>query len=458
MRTRHEAPKPTRSVCVAASSLGVVLDDLAIEPRPRALMLPWRGGESIAIVGPSGSGKSTLLGDVVAHVKGRGERVVQLPRVVADKACIDLVGGEPVEAMRRLARAGLGDMRAFMCGAGQLSTGQRARLRLALAMQHAERCSRGGMATALVVDEFGATWDGATTRAMGMLLRRWLGEEGQQAVRVVVASTDEAAVAALRPAHVVRLDARGGAAVVAGASARPRLHVRIERGVAEDLAALAPLHYRAGSPATVVGVLVARVGGARAGVLAVSMPVLNATWRQVAWGDRFATGDRRRDAARINRELRCISRVIVEPAYRSMGIARRLVEHYLAAPMTRRTEALAAMGHAAPFFEAAGMCAYHLPPAQRHARLLDAFEHVGVEAWRLATPGLVLERLHARDRVGTQAFGATAFIERELRSWARRSGATASMAKGSVGALVEAAARLIVARPVAYAHCASGGR
>ena len=114
-RTTHPSPAPTRCVCIAAASLGVVLDDLTITPAPATLVLPWRTGPRfIAIAGPSGSGKSTLLRDIMRHARAIGETIITLPSALPPRPAIDLMRTEPIDAMRRLARAGLGDMRAFL--------------------------------------------------------------------------------------------------------------------------------------------------------------------------------------------------------------------------------------------------------------------------------------------------------------------------------------------------------
>lgn len=62
--------------------------------------------------------------------------------------------------------------------------------------------------------------------------------------------------------------------------------------------------------------------------------------------------------ALLNAEVRCISRVIVHPSFRGLGIGVGLVRHALDTATTPYTEAIAAMGWVHPLFEKAGMEAF----------------------------------------------------------------------------------------------------
>lgn len=223
----------------------------------------------------------------------------------------------------------------------------------------------------------------------------------------------------------------------------------IEPGTMRDYDALAVFHYRASPPATVARgprgapvVLRARdaESGSLAGVLVVSMPTLNGSWRDLAWPGRYSSGDKRRDAARINAELRCISRVVVDPRWRGLGVARGLVRAYLDTPLTPATEALAAMGAVCPFFERAGMTPYTLPPAPHDARFLDALWECGVEPWSLLDPALARRTLERRP-----------WLERELRAWARGSPTTRRHAGADALSLARLAAARASVRITAYA-------
>lgn len=154
--------------------------------------------------------------------------------------------------------------------------------------------------------------------------------------------------------------------------------ITIEAGVPADLAPLARFHYAAGRPGPIAHVLRAVDGDEVVGVLVASMPTLNGRWRSVAWPGEYDTPDKRANASRLNHDVRIISRVIVDPRYRGRGLAVRLVRAYLDNPQTARTEALAAMAHACPFFERAGMRRVDLPPSKADARLLRALAQHGL--------------------------------------------------------------------------------
>ena len=215
----------------------------------------------------------------------------------------------------------------------------------------------------------------------------------------------------------------------------------IERGSRSDYEALSRFHYRAGPPATIAAVLraVDHERSLLGGVLVVSMPTLNGGWRELAWPGRYAGCDRRELTARINRELRCISRVVIDPRVRGIGLAVKLVRAYLGAPLTPATEAIAQMGRVSPFFERAGMTAYPLPRQRRDARLADA----------LFARGVGLGGLDATSALDPR-------VASELVRWARSSRMTAGLAEGPIEALAARASGALLDGGVAYAHTHDG--
>ena len=207
---------------------------------------------------------------------------------------------------------------------------------------------------------------------------------------------------------------------------------RIHRGEPSDYDRFARFHYRAGRPATCETVLLACIDQEPAAILIVSRPVLNAVWRRAAWPGEYDTPSRTDNATRINRDIRTISRVVVDPRFRCRGLASRLVRAYLADPRTHRTEAVAAIGDVCPFFERAGMTRVPGVRSRRDQKLLDHIERMD------ETPAsLLCERQRTRLRPAILAWARDSRATRRIRDEAR---------------LARLAACALVVPPVAYTH------
>lgn len=417
---------PSRTACIAAHRLGVTLEDLrshaADSPMPRIDAIP---GARVLITGPSGSGKTRLLVALERDLISRGIRTIRPPtelqrtRPVLD-AIAPRLGIDA--AMHALARAGLADASVMVRRVHELSAGQIERLRLAKAMHDLAVGTREAE-SALILDEFGATLDDETLIGVSRLLRAY--STRTTGVGIVIATHRASVVMAhLAPTSIITLAEDGtataeqrDAAMNDSQSAAANIY-DIAPGTRADLDALAHHHYRTRPPATIDRVIRAtdRASGRLAGVLTLSLPTLNAAWREFAWPGRYSTPDKAANARRLNAEIRCISRVIVAPSDRALGLASAMVRHALTHAPTPNIEALAALGQAAPVFRAAGMTEYPVPVLAQDARLRDMLDVAGIEPWRLATPSDAYRRLLA-------AFPAR-FVESELRMWSDASRAT----------------------------------
>jgi len=432
----------TKRACRAARAFGLILEEGAhAEATP--VRIPVEAGSVTLLAGPSGSGKSAALRAVADALRIRGVEAVEAHDIIPlDRPAVDLLGRNVGDAMTRLSRAGLGEAACFVRTPAELSEGQRFRLRLAIAMERAEASAD----SVLLCDEFTSALDRATARSLCALLSRWTKRTNRAAV---IATGHNDVARWLDAGPTVRFDLSRPARHTRRLGAAP-IDIRIESGVREDWEALRRHHYVAGDPATCVAIRRAMVDSMLAGVLVVSMPTLNAAWRAPAWGDRYTTGEKSARAARLNEEVRAISRVVVDPRCRGLGVAQALVRDYLRAPLTPCTEAVAVMGRFRAFFESAGMRAYRLPPTRRDARLLDALRHAGIEPWRLACPLDALERI--------EQSGRRPFVEGALRIWSRdRDASRGGVARGlSYEDLFrEACARVRTGR-IAYAHTFEG--
>ena len=236
----------------------------------------------------------------------------------------------------------------------------------------------------------------------------------------------------------------------------------IERGASGDYQQLASFHYKSGRPGavtavyrivhrapTVVGRFVGRSDETTiVGVLIRSLPSLGCQLRDRATSDRYRGMGVLAAAAMVNREFRTISRVVIRPQWRGIGLAVRLVRHALDDPETAYTEALAAMGRVHPFFERAGMVRYDRPPRPEYARLLDAFDRLDISPGSLASVRLVLAAL------GASRTEDRRWLESELRRWHRAAFRTTKerLAAMSLPELLTAARDRLLSQPVYYLY------
>lgn len=189
--------------------------------------------------------------------------------------------------------------------------------------------------------------------------------------------------------------------------------LRIVRGGFEDYKKLARFHYRDNRPGAYTAIFVIKpdrgISEEPVGVIVYTMPSMGAELRNVATGNFFAGFDSRTRMSLINKNIRCISRVIIEPRFRGLGLASRLVRETMPEADVPIVEAMAVMGTVNPFFEKAGMKAYAANMPVRCVRLIEALGAVGVEGEELVDAEMVQERIGQLGQLEGE------FIEFEIR-------------------------------------------
>jgi GNAT superfamily N-acetyltransferase len=212
--------------------------------------------------------------------------------------------------------------------------------------------------------------------------------------------------------------------------------LEIRPGVYADYLAMARWHYRAGAPAAPVRILRAACEGLRVGVLVVTMPTLMSRWRAVAWPELgLVDSDARGRARTLNRRVRTLARLIVDPRFRGVGVARALVAAYLNDPLTSHTEVITAMGRFSPVFERAGMRPVEVPPAPRDAALRRELAALGVR------PCTLIDLQHRP--------GRSPAVRAALARWASRGQPTRKLLSDP-DALAVAAAGALCAPPAVF--------
>ena len=234
----------------------------------------------------------------------------------------------------------------------------------------------------------------------------------------------------------------------------------IEPGTRDDYLALEPHHYRPGHPMTMMRILTIRDRrptpadrylSQRAtprpiAVLIESLPSLSCRMREAALGGRYGHLSPKPRSALLNEELRCISRVIVDPRWRGLGLAVRLVRHALSTASTRYTEALAVMGRISPFFENAGMTPYPRPPLPTDERALAALRSADIDPRMLVLPSAMAGSIDAMDQPRHR------WLLGELTRWYRTAGGRGAQRTPELPDILAAAQQRLLARPIYYLH------
>ena len=137
--------------------------------------------------------------------------------------------------------------------------------------------------------------------------------------------------------------------------------LRLTPGRAADYRQLERFHYAHARPASFARVWTIRYWpapspcgeGRLIAVAVLSCPPLRCAARERALA--LSPPDSRQLAPFVNRNLRTISRVVVHPQFRGIGLASLLIRAACALADTPMVEAIARMGAAHPLFERAGM-------------------------------------------------------------------------------------------------------
>lgn len=151
---------------------------------------------------------------------------------------------------------------------------------------------------------------------------------------------------------------------------------------------LSEFHYRSGNdPAVVSDVFGAffeqksrlRQAERVVGVIVYASPALHLAARNRATKGRYVPG-RHAAAAyrRLNREVKTIARVVVDPQFLGIGLAVRLMAETIGKVYALYVESLAAMGKVNPFFEKAGMTRWPGRVGKDAVAFIGALRSVGI--------------------------------------------------------------------------------
>ena len=219
-------------------------------------------------------------------------------------------------------------------------------------------------------------------------------------------------------------------------------NLRIVDGCIGDYRKLSRFHYRSSRLVAYSSIFALRYGGETAGVIVYTMPFAGVELRRVAVGDIFIGLDRCTQLSVINKNIRCISRVIIEPRFRGLSLAAEMVRQTMTRVNIPIIEGLSVMGHINSFFERAGMSRYEAGQSLQSVRLQQALSSVGIESDNISETDVLHRRIEAlRPR-------QKRFIESEIGNFLDCYGRSRNMSPGRKR--TEFVLSKLTARPVYY--------
>lgn len=163
------------------------------------------------------------------------------------------------------------------------------------------------------------------------------------------------------------------------------------------------------------------------GVIIYSMPACSVQLRNIATNGLFTKlGPPDAMMQMVNNNIRTISRVVIEPRYRALGLSYELVKETMPLLNMPYIEALAVMGRVNPFFEKAGMMKFQAPELFRNVKLRQALSAVGIEETDLVDVEL------AQSKIQNLNPKAKYFIEKQIMEFLTVYGKGARFIKDSL--------------------------
>ncbi|MEM3788631.1 MAG: ATP-binding cassette domain-containing protein [Candidatus Bathyarchaeia archaeon] len=312
----------------------------------------------VYITGESGSGKSALLKAIKEDL---GQEATDLAEIQPnpEKPIIETVGKNLSQALELLSKAGLNDAFILTRRCKELSDGQKYRYKIAKLMEKSKKW--------WIADEFCSILDRDTAKIVAYNLQKTARKMHKA---LIVATTHTDLFQDLNP--TVHIHKSFGKEIKVNyypnkpaeeCSLVKEMH--IEEGTLQDYKKLSQFHYRSVHCQTPRKIFTLKRGEEACGVIVYSHPPPTMPGRNKVW---------KGNIKKLQKEISTITRVVIHPKYRAIGLGQKLVKETLTKAGTPYVETLAVMAKYNPFFEKAGM--QKITESQPNKHLLKAIEEL----------------------------------------------------------------------------------
>jgi hypothetical protein len=311
---------------------------------------------------------------------------IALSRMDLNRPLIEAYGIPARETIALLGSVGLLDAFSWCRRFAELSDGQQARATIAAMLADSGQI--------IVIDNFLNGLDRLTAKAVAWTIARAC-RRAQRTLIVLTPHDDLDPF--LCPDLIVRCNHTPTPVLQEpdeGAGTCPLLsQVSYRRGTINDWQALKHLHYAADDPATVHSYHALDLPGhdGPAAVALMSYPDLHSAARNIATDDAYKIAGSKRQAMKVNREVLKLSRLVVAPGLRGIGLTHLIIGALIDNLNCRWIECVTAMGRYSTFLERAG---FREVPQQSHpieAKLQEFAENERVPETHLIDPQKLID-------------------------------------------------------------------
>lgn len=381
-------PIITDNTLAVSEAFGIGLDETIKFSLFKKLEISYSDGDLIYVTGDSGGGKTTLLRLFGEYETLRGKTVINFNDVEpsSDETIIDGLGLDTKDNMQILNIAGLGEAFLMIRKYSELSDGQRYRYRLAKMMSK--------KAEIYLIDEFCATLDRVQAKILSYSIQKWARLQG---CMILFATCHHDLIEDLNPDLIIY---KGFGDDVNLVYRDPTPHkmslerfMKIEKATHEEYMTLDRYHYIPGEPLIATNRFKLTYRDQIIGVIIYVSTFMQLALRNKVFPEYKGNLSQKEELSMtVNRDIVRLSRIIIHPKFRGVGLAQKLVRETLPLTGKRIVETVAAMPKYNPFFEKAGMIKVGVMPIkQTQKNIVKTIEALGAYPALMHSPSYRIE-------------------------------------------------------------------